>query len=429
MNKPRVSVLIPTHNSEKYIIDALNSVINQTLDGIEVICIDSSVDDTPLILKKYCDEYPYFNVIYDENSSYGHKMNVGIEAANGDYIAVLESDDMFTGNMLEILYSKALEHGVDFIKSSYSNFFTIKQDKIFVKQHLYYGYEYLGKGVDPHKFPACRKYTSNNIWTGLYNTIFLRSNNIRFNESPGASYQDTGFSVLCAAYAENIMLIEDNLYLYRRDNDGSSVKNQEKYKCIVDELKWLIDELYKRDLFSAEIKDYVKIVKTDAYLWNAARLNSDYQKAFFELIKNDVDDSFYEELKDDNALNKKNTEQFELVKNVLLGNRNTIVFGAGIKGGAVVKLASLLGKDNSIVICDNDERKWEKLLDGVPIKAPEFIGGHLDYPIVLAIDITRQNEVYEQLKSIGVKDSLIHSVPYFPDQYNLVTNLIRELGA
>ena len=428
MNRPKVSVIVPTHNSEKYISEALDSLLAQTFKCFEVICVDSSSDSTPRILETYSSEYDCFKIIYDQNGSYGHKLNKGISEACGDYLAILESDDLFTEHMLEILYSKALENDVDFVKSSYSNFFSLNQEKVFVRQHIYYGYKYLNQVIDPHELPNCRQYTSNNIWTGLYKAKFIEENDIRFNESPGASYQDTGFSVLCAAYARKIMLIGDNLYLYRRDNEGSSVKSQEKYKCVYDEIKWLNGELEKRNLMSGDIITYFNLTKINAYRWNVARLNSDYREAFLDLVKSDVDEHFFKIVKEDAMLKEKSAEHFNLTKELLKKKRSIVIFGAGIKGESVVKLASLLGEKDNVVLCDNDSRKWGTKLDGVSIKSPEFISKKSECNVVLAIDEKNQREVYKQLLAMGIEEDKILVVPFFPDQDNLVFNLIRALG-
>ncbi len=93
--KIKISVIMTIHNAEKYIRECMESVLNQTFSEIEVLCIDGgSTDGTPHILKEYAERDLRIRIINDANTSYGHKVNRGIEEAVGEYISVVESDDM-----------------------------------------------------------------------------------------------------------------------------------------------------------------------------------------------------------------------------------------------------------------------------------------------------------------------------------------------
>ena len=88
----KISVIITIHNAEQYLKECLDSVCNQTFFDIEVLCIDGgSTDSSPSILKEYAQKDVRVQIINDSNTSYGHKINVGIEQARGKYISVLES--------------------------------------------------------------------------------------------------------------------------------------------------------------------------------------------------------------------------------------------------------------------------------------------------------------------------------------------------
>ena len=103
----KVSVIVTVHNSEKYLERCLQSVCNQTLRDIEILCIDGqSFDKSPEILSKFREEDNRVKIINDRNASYGHKINVGIENAMGRYIAILESDDQYDPLMLVKLFGK-----------------------------------------------------------------------------------------------------------------------------------------------------------------------------------------------------------------------------------------------------------------------------------------------------------------------------------
>ena len=90
----KISVIIPVYNVEKYLKESLESVVNQTLNDIEIICIDDgSTDSSPSILKEYQNNDERFIIINQENSGPGAARNRGIKEAKGKYTYFLDSDD------------------------------------------------------------------------------------------------------------------------------------------------------------------------------------------------------------------------------------------------------------------------------------------------------------------------------------------------
>ena len=117
---PLLSVLVPVYNVARYLPDCLDSLVNQTLEDIEIICInDGSDDDSLEILYRYAEKDTRINVINKKNSGYGHTMNVGMKEARGEYIGILESDDFTDNAMFEQLYSAAIVCNADIIKTNY----------------------------------------------------------------------------------------------------------------------------------------------------------------------------------------------------------------------------------------------------------------------------------------------------------------------
>ena len=105
---PKVSIVIPTYNVEQYLKECLDSVINQTLKDIEIICVDDgSTDNSGKILDEYAAKDSRIKVIHKENGGYGKAMNVGIDNATGEYIGIVEPDDYIEFDMYETLYINA----------------------------------------------------------------------------------------------------------------------------------------------------------------------------------------------------------------------------------------------------------------------------------------------------------------------------------
>ena len=108
--KPLVSVIVPVYNVEKYLEECLDSIINQTLEDIEIICVnDGSTDNSLKILKKYAKKDNRIKIINQKNCGLGCARNSGLNQSQGDYIFFLDSDDYLNPNILEKLYPKALE--------------------------------------------------------------------------------------------------------------------------------------------------------------------------------------------------------------------------------------------------------------------------------------------------------------------------------
>ena len=121
---PKVSVIIPIYNAEKYLIECINSVTTQSLKDIEIICInDGSSDDSQLIIEAFCeiDRRVYF--FNQKNKGAGAARNRGIEFANGEYVYFMDADDYLEKNTLEETYNLAVEKEVDFLMFKISNFY------------------------------------------------------------------------------------------------------------------------------------------------------------------------------------------------------------------------------------------------------------------------------------------------------------------
>lgn len=232
----KVSVLVPIYNVEKYLSKCLESICNQTLQDMEIICInDGSTDSSREIMERYKEKDSRIILIDKDNSGYGNSMNQGLEKAEGEYIAIVESDDFVEPDMMERLYEEAKKYSAELVKSNcfyYTNqngreenqFINIFAD-LPARQILFP----LEKPELFLKLPS--------IWSAIYSRDFLINNQIRFNETPGASYQDVSFSFQVFACAERVVLVPEAYYHYRTDNANSSVKAPNKVFCICDELE------------------------------------------------------------------------------------------------------------------------------------------------------------------------------------------------
>ncbi|EOI2037283.1 glycosyltransferase family 2 protein, partial [Campylobacter coli] len=129
-NNPKVSVVVPSLNSIKYIHECIDSILNQTLKDIEIICVDAgSTDGTLEVLREYEKNDERLKVIVSDKKSYGYQMNLGIKEAKGEYLGIVESDDYIKENMYQSLYKIAKERKIEVLRADILEFETIGSEK------------------------------------------------------------------------------------------------------------------------------------------------------------------------------------------------------------------------------------------------------------------------------------------------------------
>ena len=237
--KPKVSIIVPVYNVEEYLKECLDSLINQTLKDIEIICVnDGSTDGSLDVLKKYASKDTRVKIIDKDNAGYGHAMNIGTDMASGEFIGIVESDDYVDLKMYESLYNYAKETRVNIVKSNFNRFTGPPE-----KRNLFFNR--VAKRIENYYVilnPHSRKDVFNfimNAWTGLYKRQFLIDNKIRYNETPGASFQDNGFYFQTLMYTDSIYFVEEAFYFNRRDNENSSVMSNKKINCMKEEYDYI----------------------------------------------------------------------------------------------------------------------------------------------------------------------------------------------
>ncbi|MBO4707168.1 MAG: glycosyltransferase [Elusimicrobiaceae bacterium] len=281
---PKISILVPAYNVEKYISRCLDSLVNQTLKEIEIICInDGSTDSTLSIIETYAQKDKRIKIIDKQNEGYGKSMNRGLDMATGEYIGIVESDDFAELNMFEILYNTAIKNNVEVVKSNFYEY-TTKNGEKNIKKKIFPQSD-CGHVITKKQIGLFLVQPS--IWSAIYQRDFLNGNNIRFLESPGASYQDAGFNFKVWLMVKRIYLMADAFLHYRCDNENSSVKSAGKIFCVCDEYDEIERFLHERGKLNKITASLVAIVRERAYMWNLNRLNNNAQKQFLTRFKSD----------------------------------------------------------------------------------------------------------------------------------------------
>ena len=278
--QPKVSILVPCYNVEKYLPACLDSICRQTLKDIEIICInDGSKDSTLDIIKRYAKQDNRFVVIDKENEGYGKSMNRGLDVASGEYVGIVESDDWVELDAFEVLYNAAKKNRADMVKADFVFFdndtgnetpgwsIGIRND---LKEKVFCPTE-LNPDIIWTGHPS--------IWTCLYSNKMIQDNNIRFATTPGASFQDMGFKPKTFAVSERFFYIP-KVVLHYRKHENNSDKNNGKIFAVSeahdDTDRWLKEN--RPDLL--KLNKIMNQSRFSNYNWNLHRLYGQPKKEF-----------------------------------------------------------------------------------------------------------------------------------------------------
>ncbi|OUO56595.1 glycosyltransferase [Candidatus Avelusimicrobium gallicola] len=361
-SQPAVSILMPIYNVSQYLKECLDSVINQTLKNIEIICInDGSTDNSLDIIKQYAAKDVRIRYIDKPNAGYGQTINCGLNAATGEYIGIVEPDDFIEPEMYETLYTKAKEMDLDIIKSDYAIFTGEKEHRTFTPRVLsnnaavYNHITNASENTDLFKI-------SNINCNGLYKRSFINENHIRLNETPGASFQDNGFWFQTFSLARRICFIKGSFYMIRRDNPNSSVKSKGKVFCMCDEAMF-IHKFLKRDP-SLE-KKFMGIFWNRMfgnYLWTMNRIAPEFKQMFLSRFRQD-----FKQAKEDGELNQKffSKPDWEYI-NKLINGQLTSDIRKKLSDWYQKVTGKYLNLDNPRTF--NEKTQWLKLYDSTPLK-------------------------------------------------------------
>lgn len=253
----KVSVIIPVYNVEKYLEQCLDSIIHQTLEEIEIICVDDGSTDNSLnILYTYQKKDNRIQVIEQKNQYAGVARNNGIKAAKGKYVIFLDSDDFFETNMLESMYNQAEKDNSDVTICGWKAYNNLTEQV--VKYHTI-NKKYIN--LSPFKpsevatelFQICKP----NPWTKLINREFFLFNGLYFEDC--ICCNDLTCVCLELALARRISVMEDCYVYYRINHTTSLTANRNKnFSSVIQAINSLEKGLKSRCLFDTLKNTFIK---------------------------------------------------------------------------------------------------------------------------------------------------------------------------
>lgn len=274
---PKVSIIVPVYNVEKYIERCLDTLINQTLKDIEIIIVnDESPDKSIEICEKFAEKDSRIKIYSKLNEGLGFARNYGIQKANGEYIAFVDSDDYISLNMCELLYKYAKKNGADIVYGGIytdNNLGKIEQKPCVNTEKIWKGDKEIKQllldfiATEPKEKRDTIMEVS--VWKALFKRKIFEENKIKFVSEREFISEDIIFDIDFFMKSKCIIAIPDCIYYYcLNDNSLSKTFRTDRFHKV----KILYNEIIRK------LKQYYKeedvYLRTDRFLIARARTNA-----------------------------------------------------------------------------------------------------------------------------------------------------------
>lgn len=278
---PKVSVILTIYNREKYIEKCVRSLLEQTLDNLELVVIDDASTDASLsilnsVLEDYPNRKPQVHLIcLEKNAGRAVARQTGIDHVKGEYVIHVDSDDWVDLDMLELLYLKAKETNADIVGCNVTHEYGTRQS-IFKQSYSGDVEEDIRRLLNGKLFPS--------LCTSLTRTSIIRENDITFPQGLDTG-EDLLFNLHLYLHAHKIVGIENASYHYRHTEDSSSFQHTEKSIKSVIEVARRIETLMKD---TGKYEEYEKEILFRKFSMKCALItnfdNIEYNKAWLKLF-------------------------------------------------------------------------------------------------------------------------------------------------
>lgn len=250
---PKISVLIPVYNVEKYLPQCLDSIISQTFTDFECICVnDGSTDNSLSVLQEYANKDSRIKIINQTNSGASIARNKALKQSTGQYIALVDSDDFISKDYLEKLLAVSEKENSDIVYCRHKMYYPldnryesgVNKEKL---SNLFKNYSNLKKSDKRIEYILNIVENSRSICMKLYKSELIKNNDICFFENVFAE-MDYSFNILVNLYSEKISLLDEELYFYRKQVESITAKKKTFRINAINSFIYLTKEMEKRNL-------------------------------------------------------------------------------------------------------------------------------------------------------------------------------------
>lgn len=308
---PKISVIIPIYNIEKYVDRCLESISNQDFLDFEAICVnDGSTDNSKDIINKYVQNDSRFVLLNKENGGLSDARNYGVQFAKGDYIFFLDGDDYIESNCLNELYKYVELYKHDLVMCGYNEVnYDGSINRIVTNKASTLYADIVKENNIINKYPHC-------AWNKLYSIKFFKELGIKYPK--GLYYEDVGTTPLIYLEAKNIAYINKPLINYVVNRPGNITTSvNKKIVDILDNLRIVNDYYINKQRFD-EFKNQLCYFNLDMIFDNLYKVKSIEDKQIAnDFIDNSYAllDKYFDNWKSNDFFNKYSILKKQLLKN------------------------------------------------------------------------------------------------------------------
>ncbi len=286
--KPKVSIVVPIYNVERYLKECVDSILNQTLKDIEIILVDDgSPDNCGAIIDEYAKADHRIIPVHQKNQGYSAAVNKGIDLASGEYIGIIESYDFIEADMYESLYNNAKKNNTDITKGLFyfynPSLSKEKQNRIFASSDKI-DLRLAPEGVfHVTEWPIIIGFHAS-IWSSVYRASFIKK--IKIPDTAGASYQDFPFMIEVMCKAKRISVVKKPFVHWRNEpKQGNSTSSRGKKLLLMCKNTETGLQIIKKSGYYESLKEsfYVHALWTNINFFY--RIERKYKKEYFGHLK------------------------------------------------------------------------------------------------------------------------------------------------
>lgn len=283
---PKITLLISAYNNTPYLERCLRSAVSQSMENIEIIILDDGSTDPEAvrIMDSFVERYGNVCLDRHENIGCGASLNRGLAMAKGQYVAQMDCDDALEPIAMEFLWNMTNSGSLDLVKASYCAVSGSRVYPVVSWPECLLNRTFDFRCLDLEEQMAFLG-SAPALWTGLYRREWLLKNGIRWQETPGALFQDTSFTLITKALAGSVRVSNTPVYRYNVGNEKSSVHVNDDFMALSAEY-----DAAER-MFKAKNIDCWKIfgrIRFCGMMWMLQRIPEEQREACAQKLRDDM---------------------------------------------------------------------------------------------------------------------------------------------
>lgn len=331
MEDKLISVILPVYNSQEYVKDTIQSVLNQTYKNFELIVVnDGSTDKTGTICENLVKKDSRIKYFFRSNSGVSSTRNFALENSIGKYVTFIDSDDLYEENYLQILFNNIEKYKADIVACAYK---TLSEDSKVID----YKEEFLDCNFKDYIEKLQPNLLFNQLWNKIYNLEIIKKNKLLFDSTLDLG-EDYKFNLEYMRVINKYLYINMPLYSYRITDTGLGFKYRKNSSEIKFSLLRILESIYVERGYNISYVYKNYLIQYLAWFSNIVDIkNDDTKKMKLDKIKNIINSSSYQQKLTD--IKSISNFKVKLICNIVLIKNEYLIYAIG-------KLANAYDKFN-----------------------------------------------------------------------------------